>query len=281
MPEPTSNLYRITLGLLVIYILLTFYSVITLLTPLPRIPGLTPFLTLIAFTFAVLHAGQRWGWVRALLLVGLCFVISLLFESVGVATGLVYGPYHYTSSLGPKFLGLVPYLIPLAWFMMMYPSLVIAQTLARSRGIDGRLGAIPVLSAAALGGLVMTAWDLAMDPMMVQAGHWVWDGPAVTRLYFGIPLQNYWGWWLTTFITFALFISLAPRIRSNGQAWPIQPEPVFDRLVVYSYIVSGLGTIFTAFIIGLDGPAMVGLFAMIPWAWLGWQKISERRVALK
>jgi len=90
---------------------------------------LTPVSTLVGFTFALLHAGQREGWRRALRLLALVFAVSLLFESVGVATGLVYGPYHYTNKLGSLFLGLVPYLIPVAWFMMSYPSFVIADRL--------------------------------------------------------------------------------------------------------------------------------------------------------
>ncbi len=36
------------------------------------------------------------GWKRVLIMLALTFGISLLFESIGVATGLVYGPYHYT-----------------------------------------------------------------------------------------------------------------------------------------------------------------------------------------
>jgi uncharacterized membrane protein len=45
--------------------------------------------------------------------------------------------YHYTALLGPKFLGLVPYLIPAAWFMMNYPSFVIAERLIPSIGCVG------------------------------------------------------------------------------------------------------------------------------------------------
>jgi Carotenoid biosynthesis protein len=48
------------------------------------------------------------------------------FEEVSVLTGLVYGPYHYTATLGP-WLGSVPVLTPLAWFMLVYPSYVVAN----------------------------------------------------------------------------------------------------------------------------------------------------------
>ena len=130
-------LRRLTILLLTLYALLTAYSALRLSVGQPNPAFFTPLLTLIGFAFATLHAGQRLGWRLALLLVVLCFTVSLLFESVGVATGLVYGPYHYTEKLGPRFLGLVPYLIATAWFMMMYPSLVIAQGLA---GLAGRSG---------------------------------------------------------------------------------------------------------------------------------------------
>jgi len=35
---------------------------------------------------------------------------------------------------------------------------------------------------AALGGLAMVAWDLALDPLMAAQGHWIWETPGA---YFG------------------------------------------------------------------------------------------------
>jgi putative membrane protein len=251
-------LRQLTKQLLIIYALLTFYTLLSPFLGLPYHPVFTPLLTLLAFTFALLHGTQNLGWKHTLLLLALTFAISLLFESVGVATGWVYGPYHYTDKLGPKFLGLVPLLIPVAWFMMTYPSYVIARHLVPVL----RKGWIWRLLVAALGGLIMTAWDLAMDPMMVAGGHWVWEQPGA---YFGIPLQNYWGWWLTTFVTFWLFLSLAH----------IEPEPnpshaYFSHLANWSYAITGLSSLLADFEFGLDGPALVGIFAMLPWVLLGW-----------
>jgi uncharacterized membrane protein len=79
-----------------------------------------------------------------------------------------------------KFLGLVPCIIPIVWFMMSYPSFVIADRLVPS----GWKRWQRLLSVAAVGGLVMTAWDLVMDPFMVAGGNWVWDR---NEAYFVIP----------------------------------------------------------------------------------------------
>ncbi|MDO9131079.1 MAG: carotenoid biosynthesis protein [Anaerolineales bacterium] len=86
--------------LLVLYILLSIYAVTAFIFRLPYPLTMTPVNTLVGFTFVLLHASQRGGWKRALLLLGLTFVVSLTFESVGVATGLIYGPYHYSDRLG-------------------------------------------------------------------------------------------------------------------------------------------------------------------------------------
>lgn len=201
---------RLIIILLSAYAFLSADAIISPFFGIPWRPFFTPLLTLLGFAFAALHAGQRFGWGRAGLLLGLTFVVSLAFESIGVATGWIYGPYHYTVSLGPRFLGLVPFIIPLTWFMMMSPAYVIAESVP-TRHSTVRLWSWR-LGVAAVGGIVMTAWDLAMDAMMVASGHWIW---AIEGAYFGIPVQNFWGWWLTTFTTFLLFQWFG-RINLNG-----------------------------------------------------------------
>ena len=256
-----------SIAILAVYGALVAFATLSALLGYRMHPIFTPLLSLLAFTFALLHGSLRLGWRKALLLLGLTFGVSLLFESVGVATGWVYGPYHYTDKLGPLFLGLVPYLIPVAWFMMTYPSYVIATRLAPAFKSVWAWR----LWVAAVGALVMTAWDLAMDPMMSAGGHWIWE---VAGAYFGIPLQNYWGWWLTVFVTFMLFLTLG-RV-TNKFVTTINHRSHdfnrYERLAIVSYTLTALSSITIDLRYGLGGAGMVGLFAMLPWVILSWQE---------
>lgn len=254
-------LRRLTIALLVLYALLSLLPAANIALGGRPIPWVMPLATLAGFSFALLHAGQRQGWEDALRLLALVFGVSLLFESVGVVTGLIYGPYHYTGRLGPLFLGLVPYLIPVAWFMVAYPSFVIADLLIPSSWErPWRL-----LSVAAVGGLAMTAWDLVMDPLMVSAGYWIWE---VEGAYHGIPLQNFAGWWLTTFTAFALYLLMASRKRQ-----PVDHR--LDRLALTGYLVATLGIGSVALASGAGGLALTGLFTMLPWAIAAWLKTTN------
>jgi putative membrane protein len=170
---------------------------------MPALPGGLNGLTTLLVLFSICHAVYALGPRNAGIFFVGSAVVSWAFEQAGVATGLVFGPYHYTSLLGPK-LGDVPILIPGAWFMMMYPSYVIAGLIVDGRpfGTRGRPGHVAWL--AAIGAAVMTAWDVVVDPILSGPGFraWVWErgGP-----YLGVPVQNYVGWLLTTFTVFALY----------------------------------------------------------------------------
>jgi putative membrane protein len=163
------------------------------------------------YTFASLslvHAIYLLGWRRALAVFALTVGLSFGFEYVGVRTGLIFGRYVYTHVLGPEILGTVPLVIPLAYFMVIYPSAMVANLLTRGRPTGKHRTLAGILAAALLTAGVTTAWDLALDPVMVHdVRAWIWEeaGP-----YFGIPFHNFYGWVATTF-TIALTWRLVER----------------------------------------------------------------------
>ena len=117
----------------------------------------------------VLHAAGRLGIRRAALIFVLGFSISLSASSPGTGTGYPFGAYSYSGLLGYKIGGLVPFNIPTSWFFMLYASLAICGRVLRVAD-DGRIA----LRWAIVAGLVLTAWDVSMDPAMVKTAHWIW-----------------------------------------------------------------------------------------------------------
>ena len=189
------------------------------LVRLPKLPAELTVLTSFLALFSLAHAWYSIGGRLTLAFFGLSAAVSWIYEQVGVATGLVFGAYHYTDYLGGK-LGDVPLLIPLAWFMMIYPSYVIANLALGGRATGTPPGAGRLLALAATSAAVMTVWDLVIDPILSgpQAKAWIWENGGQ---YFGIPIQNYFGWLLTTFTVYLLYRGLEQR---TGAAAPLGPS---------------------------------------------------------
>ncbi len=61
-------------------------------------PGGLTSLTVILLLFSLWHASYALGVRLTLAFFAITAVTSWIFEEVGVATGLVFGPYHYTAT---------------------------------------------------------------------------------------------------------------------------------------------------------------------------------------
>ena len=135
----------------------------------------------------------RWGWLASL---GAVYAVSLGSELLGTSAGVPFGAYEYTSLLGAKWLGLVPVLIPLSWFLMAVPSYGLAARVAAAGGPGTPEGGVRGAGIRVfLGSLLLLAWDLSLDPAMSEVTrYWVWGerGP-----YYGMPLMNLVGWYVT------------------------------------------------------------------------------------
>lgn len=138
----------------------------------------SPLFLMLAAALAISTASRpRWP----ILLAG---ATGLLSEVVGVATGVPFGPYAYTPTLGLAVFG-VPLTIACAWIILT----------AYARAIFGP-------ERILLPALWMTAIDLVIDPLAAhELGYWKWLTPGP---YFGIPLSNFAGWFAVSLAIFAL-----------------------------------------------------------------------------
>ena len=115
------------------------------------------------------------------------YVLSLVSELSGTMTGFPFGDYEYSSLLGTKWFGHVPYLIPLSWFTMALPSFVLVE-----RTLSAHL---PKVARWVLAAILLTSWDLVLDPAMsFLVPYWLWGE---TGSFYGMPWINLAGWFVT------------------------------------------------------------------------------------
>jgi uncharacterized membrane protein len=205
-------------------------------------------IVLLGAAVSVLHAtlahGARTG-------VGVFVVVlgaAVAFEAVGLATGFPYGRYSYGAALGPAVLG-VPFLVPLAWLMMAWPSRLLAERL-----VPGRWPGVLVAA------VVFAAWDVVLDPQMVQAGYWTWAHPRPGLPGIGsVPLTNLAGWLLAGLAVMALLDLLVTRTARAGPPRVGAAAP----LLVLGWMTLG-GALAQAGWLGLPGSAAWAVVLAVP-----------------
>jgi carotene biosynthesis associated membrane protein len=164
-------------------------------------------------------------------------------ELIGTTTGFPFGSYEYTFWLGDKFLGHVPWLIPPSWFALGLVSYDLGARVARSAA-----------ARVALGALILTAWDVSLDPAMSKAFPF-WTYPDGGQFY-GMPLTNWAGWLLVS----ALIM--------GGVEWLVGGQSAKSPLAPRVYLVNCLFPIGLSLAYGLWGAVLAGLAATALVLWL-------------
>jgi uncharacterized membrane protein len=156
--------------------------------------------------FGLLHGARTYGWRGILFFLIVCLGVSNAFENLSIMTSFPFGWYHYSDALGPK-LFLVPLLIGPAYFGVGYLSWTLARAIFGDE--DARLSGLLSFATPAIASFIMVSWDLTIDPMMSTInGSWVWHNGGS---YFGVPVSNFLGWYLTVYVFFQCFALYARR----------------------------------------------------------------------
>lgn len=163
--------------------------------------ALIPLISILApVGFVLLHGQRQIGWTRLLVFFVIAFIVSWCYESLSIKTGFPFGYYHYTDKLGPK-LGDVPLLIMPAYYAICYVSWHLAHVVLDK--FDHTTNWLQSWVVPVLAGFIMVMWDMSMDPARsTLAGSWIWhDGGG----YFGVPFENFMGWFLCVWTIFQLY----------------------------------------------------------------------------
>lgn len=184
--------------------------------------------------FAFIHGAVFYRLHGILIFFAICLVVGTAFETLGVATGFPFGHYYFTDLMGPK-LFQVPILIGLAYIGMGYLSWTLGRILLgnlRTPLAGARIVVLPLVAGA-----IMVAWDLANDPVWANINRlWIWQHGGI---YFGVPLTNFFGWYLVVYVIYQLFA-----IYLHGRSPGINPLPFgYWYWVAIFYALSAAGDV--------------------------------------
>ena len=202
-------------------------------------------------------------------LVSLC--LAFISEYAGTVTDYPFGAYEYTSQLGYKLFERVPFNIPTSWFYMLVASLAIC-----GRFLPAKDDNTSKWYWALMGGLVLTAWDVSMDPAMVKTNHWFWQiGSLADRsafeqfigkpIFFGMPITNWLGWLFTGIIVARVMLAIVP-----PTTWAAKVSP--HRLPLTLYALNGLLPLAICFRQDMVLAGVLGTIAMAIPLWAALRK---------
>ena len=288
MTKPTESIARNLTGTsFALWALLMLYAVARVLQVFP---GKVPILAVVALhvlppiAFALIHGAMFYQTRGILAFFAICLVVGNIIENVGVRTGFPFGHYYFTDRMGPKLFA-VPIQLGLAYLGVAYLSWTLARVILgnmRTSLTGSRVVTLPLVAA-----FIMVAWDFSQDPVWSTILHlWVWQQGGA---YFGVPVSNFLGWYLTVYIFYQVF-ALNLRRRSTN----LDPLPSsYWKLAVLFYAVSAAGNILPAFpSTGLSvvsdatgaqwrvsdiiaSCALVSIFTMGAFALLAWVKLTD------
>jgi putative membrane protein len=225
--------------------LLALYVLATILSAFPNFvapPVLTAMHILLAAAFALVHGWLLYGSRGIFQFTVICLAVCYVIENVGVITGFPYGHYYFSEQMGPRILH-VPVMLGPAYLGMGYVSWTLGRVIQDDT--QGALKRSNIFTVPLVASFLMVAWDATIDPVFSTIGHfWVWTRGGS---YFGVPLMNFFGWFVTVYVMYQLFaVYLSRRSASDNLASDNSLPDSYWRIAVIFYGISTAGAVLRA-----------------------------------
>lgn len=218
-----------------------FHLVITLIVPFAKNYPMFRVIAAVGLTlFVIFHGSYRYRWESMIVFISLAFIVSWGMETLSIKTGIPFGNYYYTNLLGAK-AGVVPWGIMLAYFFTGYIAWTISTIFFKEYGTvisKKRIVLIPLFAS-----LIMVIWNICFEPIMSTIeGNWIWVNGGG---FFGVPITNFLGWFLTSYIIFQIFAVFNIKMKGNEL---FTPKKLYWYLVPVVFIVQGIEYLINPFV---------------------------------
>lgn len=224
--------------------------------------------SLLMFACCWASAAHLLGAGAALRLVVIGTGCGWVAEQLGASYGWLFGDYTYTAVLGPR-LGAVPVIIPLMWFALSYAGYVIANLIVWQTPVDGRAPLVHDMSMALVGAMVVTCYDLGVDPYMVYVLK-AWIMTRTDGAWFGETVQGFAGWMTVAFVILLTFRRVARPVPAAaiGARHVAAPLMLYAGLMVFQVLLGFPVEARTIALFAMGFPLLVAGCGLLRWR--GW-----------
>jgi len=166
-------------------------------------------------------------------------VCILLIEDYALKTGTIFGHYAFTDHLGYRVTPRLPLLVIVLWQALLFPAFSLSHFIVNNFLPSARSASTfyKLILQIVLASTIITGFDVISEPIAVLYGHQVWHHAAFINnncdsyvpqpdwvyntdasahrvtieqgewhyYYYGIPLRNFFGWFLTSICIYTLF----------------------------------------------------------------------------
>src|SRR6266849_2194990 len=157
-------------------------------------------------TLCIWHALHQGPLRRARLIeLGIGVLYGLTLETLTIVQLHVYQYGHFLIMLGP-----VPLAAAVGWGIILYSAMAFAESLA-----------FPLWAAPALVGLLGLNIDLTMDAVAIRLNMWRWLDYTGNQEWFGVPIANFYAWFIVLCSCSALLWRVRPLASRSGWQGPL------------------------------------------------------------
>jgi uncharacterized membrane protein len=192
-----------------------------------------------------------------------------LAEQLGASYGWFFGSYTYTPVLGPRLLD-VPVVIPMMWFALAYIGHVVANLIVWQAPDDGPASLGQDALLALLGAMVVTCYDLGVDPYMVYVLK-AWIMTKTDGWWFGETVQGFAGWMCVAFsilFAFRRLVRVRP-VAGTGTGTALRhvlvPLGVYAGLMVYQMLLGHPVEVRTIALFAMGFPLLAAGIGLLRW----------------
>ena len=180
--------------------------------------------------------------------------LATIIETVSVTTGIPFGPHIFTDKLGAKIFDILPWSIPLAWFVIVVNCRGVARLIMRPWRKTNYYG----FWVMGLTCLLAVLLDFNLEPYATRVRHyWSWQTAGTVLNWYSAPWVNFLGIFVT--VLSILAFTTPWLINKLPMKYPTDYHPLimWQALNLYFSTANALHQTWPALAVGLISAVLV------------------------